>query len=812
MKEYKTNELEEFEHPYELDYSSLKSSKNESLKIQNIKENNKNLLGINNKNNNNININHNNKISNFQKSNNADMMNNNINYNQIPNNYRLNEANKKNIENLIGTNSNNIKNKNKSNSKPKNSKVNKNIRKNSNNIHVYSTVNDYWNDREKKNKVKMEKIRKERYQKKYGEIYPIPKINKNSQEIIEKIKERAYDITAEDQIEDKINNKIPIKTKLRKNFFQNNFINKSFGNSAKTYRSSSKLKIKNGYNNSMKIKINNKRAKTPNQRKINKKKIKKNSIKKISMADFKNYEAIIKLRNDEENRKRKELEEKIKEENEYIEEQIKKEQEKNSLEKIRKEEKKENSENFGQKIENYLNKSMNLFSLRNKNINEFSNINQNINELITSRRYLNDIYNRDKKIINHSFIQSNSISTIPKCSNQRNIKIFYKTKPKIKKPQTKTIPKMNKQINALNSFTQNDSNKDLKNIGLYNPQTKSLRYRHYTELPTYSYNRENINDKNSQLNYIRNMDNSPDKINKNVIYFNPPKQRKNDLGIINNVNKIYEFNREKIEDDNEINLLKEKEYNYKSEEINKIQNELEENSKLNQSILNEAKKLKKIYNNEYRKIILKNESINKMYNEIDNESLLKFREENNQKLHELKQRNNKNKFNFTIYSENNLEESKNINNQIDKETNKIINIQKLKNIINGEQQKMENNLDYFNNELKINAKKKELLLNKMFGDDYTKKLKINNHNLNEINIINGTAINGNYGVDKYLVKNFAFDLNKNNNKSEFNKYKLVYSPFKMINGIKQEVKKDDLLEEEDDIVGNFEFQRKEHFS
>ena len=70
------------------------------------------------------------------------------------------------------------------------------------------------------------------------------------------------------------------------------------------------------------------------------------------------------------------------------------------------------------------------------------------------------------------------------------------------------------------------------------------------------------------------MDNSPDKINKNVIYFNPPKQRKNDSGIINNVNKIYEFNREKKEADNGINLLKEKEYNYKSEEINKIQNEL----------------------------------------------------------------------------------------------------------------------------------------------------------------------------------------------------------------------------------------------
>ena len=44
-------------------------------------------------------------------------------------------------------------------------------------------------------------------------------------------------------------------------------------------------------------------------------------------------------------------------------------------------------------------------------------------------------------------------------------------------------------------------------------------------------------------------------------------------------------------------------------------------------------------------------------------------------------------------------------------------------------------------------------------------------------------------------------------------YKFVYSPFKMVNGIKKEIKKDDLLEEDDiDIVGNFEFQRKEHFS
>ena len=50
------NELEEFEHPYELEYSSAKESKNDSLKVKRNLENDKNnfnyqnntLFGINN--------------------------------------------------------------------------------------------------------------------------------------------------------------------------------------------------------------------------------------------------------------------------------------------------------------------------------------------------------------------------------------------------------------------------------------------------------------------------------------------------------------------------------------------------------------------------------------------------------------------------------------------------------------------------------------------------------------------------------------------------------------------------------------------
>ena len=825
MTEYKTNELEEFEHPYELEYSSLKSSKNESLKVQTIKENkSNNLLGINNNNNNkllennkNINVQKNNII----KNNNIDTMKKKIQYIQ-GNNYRLNEINKKNIENFIGINANinNITNinYNKKKSKSKDKKINKKINNNTNNINIYSTVNDYWENREKKNKVKMEKIKKERDQKKYGEIYPIPKINKNTQDIIEKIKERIYNtISEEEQKEDEINKNVPIKMKLRNIFFENHFNSKSFRNSIKSNKSSSKLRTKNYYNNLMKIKINNKRTKTPNQKKLNKRKITMNSNKIISMANIKNYEAIMKLRNDEEYKKMKELEEKIKIENSYEEMEMKEVQDKNSTKNIKIIEERKTSEELGEKIENYLNKSLNLFSLRNKNNKDFSNINKNINELIISRKYLNNIYNNDKKITNHSFIHSNSICGIQKCSDQRNIEIFYRNKPKIKKQKSKTIPKLNKTFNLINSFGINKSDRELKNISLYDSRTKCLKYKHYTEKDVYPYNRANISVNNNQLNQINNIDDSTDKINQKVAYFNPKKQKINNgkkCEIINKINKIYDFSRDKKDQINDITLLSAREYINKNNQINKIQNELEEKSLLNEELLNEVENLKKNNQNEYKNIILKNESINKIYNELDNESLLRYRQENSLNLYELNlsQRNNNNKNQLNIYLENRIEESKNLDNRIGIEKYKKINSQKFKNILNCEQQKIENNLDYLNKELKINTKKKELLLNKMFGDDYTKKLKINKKKYNESNTLNNKNIKDSYGVDKYLVKNNVFNENQNNNENEFNKYKFIYSPFKMTKGIKDEIKKGDLLNiEEDNIIGKFEFHRKHHF-
>jgi hypothetical protein len=80
----KANELEGIEHPYELEYSSLKSSKNESLKIQSIKDNN-NLLNINNSNynypgiNNNTLFQHNSNSINIQNNENIKQRNGNTN-------------------------------------------------------------------------------------------------------------------------------------------------------------------------------------------------------------------------------------------------------------------------------------------------------------------------------------------------------------------------------------------------------------------------------------------------------------------------------------------------------------------------------------------------------------------------------------------------------------------------------------------------------------------------------------------------------------------------------------------------------------
>ena len=173
------NELEEKEFPY---YPSknftLKGSKNQFPSLQINKYNN--LSEMNN-----------NKVS-FQ----------NIHSYIIKNNVKMNLNNYKKI---------NKKQKLINNNKP-------------NNIHIFSTINDYWEKREKENKIKMDIIKRERDEKKYGDIYPKPKINKNTEAIINRIKENINNkILEEEQIEDQINRNIPIRTEKRSTYFKNNY-------------------------------------------------------------------------------------------------------------------------------------------------------------------------------------------------------------------------------------------------------------------------------------------------------------------------------------------------------------------------------------------------------------------------------------------------------------------------------------------------------------------------------------------------------------------------------------------------------------
>ena len=841
------NELEEFEHPYELEYSSAKESKNESLKVKKNFENDKNnfnyqnntLFGINN------NYIYQNNPKDYDKSNNQNFINIQNNYNNekddmimqirqdsneinenYNNNFRLNNNIKKDIENLIETNKKNIKNnlnnskgkisnKSKSKSKSKGKKISQN---NQNNIHVFSSVNDYWENREKKNKEKMEKIKKEREQKIYGQIYPIPKINKNTQEIIDRIKERKYEnnISVEDTIEDQINQNIPKKTKQTNNLFKNNFFN-----SHRQNKSSSKIRVKKNYNLTD-LNSNKKRARTPNPKKAKsgKKRIqKKKNLDKISAADIKNIEMIKKLREDEEEEKLKKLEEKMRLDqkalisNNYIEEKINEEDEEQSPEKIENIKKIKTSEIIeninpnDQKIDNYVNKSMNLISFRSKSN---QSINQNINEIMTARRYLNDIYNKDRKIINHTFMKSSSYKNIPKTSNQRNIEIFYnsrsksKSKPKSKQKKAKVSLKLNKSLN---------------NLSLFDPKTKSLRYKHYTDCGAYSYANSNINSNNISLNNINPNQNytyinSPEKINQNIKYSNPYQSKT----LFNSNSNLNNMDEEMKKKNNELYSLYNKEYNYRNNQINNILNEIEGNKALNANLLNEAKNLNK--SDKYQNIILQNESINNIFKELDTDSLLKYREENDKKLYELNQKQYNKQTYLPISLQKQVEESKNIGNQINNDIYKKINSQKLNTILNSEQQKIENNLEYYNKELKINQKKKELLLNKLFGNDYAKKRVNTNYDKdNDSNFItNITDDNNSFGVNKYLLKdnsniNYKIKDSYEPNISN-NKYKFVYNPYKVINGVKTEVAKEEIFNDENptDVIGNFDFERKHHFS
>ena len=749
MKKYETNELEAFEHPYELEYSSMKSSKNDSLKAQanKLKEINNNLLGINN-------INSQKNV--LKNSQNLISINS---FKSLPNdnniNFRLNEKAKKSLEKYIESKQAKKQNKKlKDKVKKQNININKIAhRKNHNNINIYSKINNYWESRDKKNKLKMQQIKQEREQKIYGELSQKPKISKNSKIIIERLKERSYELTEEDGYEDEINMNIPIRTREKNYFFKTVYYsNKNkLKNRNRTKINKSVSKINSYYekNKLNKIQKSKKRAKTPKitRQKTNNKKSSKQKLN-FSVADIKNLELIKQLRNKEQDEKMKEINEKIKvEENE------------NSLDK------KENNENNAEFLNNNsynMNKSMNAISMRNCNMNL-------MNDIMTSRRFLNDLYNRDKKIINHSFVLNSS--SIPKTSTLNKIDKKIKNKSSSYNKNYKTINQKKNLSTRSENINKRNINKNFTGYGLYDPQSKSLKYRHFTEIPC-SYNNINFNNENIKENQKKSNEN----LNKMIQSENNRVLKHNNNHINEEIknNLYFEFDRDLNEKNEEINQIYKNQLKYKTNEIKKIEIELNERNKINKQLIKESHTDDKDFQN----IILKNQSINNQLNKMNNEYLLKFREENLKRLSEIRKKENK--YDSNIYLKLKNEEEKNVDDLF----NRKINAKKFKSIINNEQQNIENNLELYNNELKINQEKKKALLNKMFNNKYSKSLVLEDDK----------ADYDDNNVDKYLVKNDVII------KENFaNKY---FS--KRTN--------DDLNEAENkDLVSNFDFQRRHHF-
>ena len=544
MKKYETNELEAFEHPYELEYSSMKSSKNDSLKAQanKLKDINNNLLGINNIN----------KYKNVLK--NSQNLNSINSFKSLPNdnniNFRLNEKTKKSLEKYIESKQAKKQNKKlKDKVKKQNININKNAhRKNHNNINIYSKINNYWESRDKKNKLKMQQIKQEREQKIYGELSQKPKISKNSKIIIERLKERSYELTEEDGYEDEINMNIPIRTREKNYFFKTVYYsNKNkIKNRNRTKINKSVSKINSYYekNKLNKIQKSKKRAKTPKikRQKTNNKKSSKQKLN-FSVADIKNLELIKQLRNKEQDKKMNEINEKIKvEENE------------NSLDK------KENNENDAEFLNNNnynMNKSTNAMSMRNYNMNL-------MNDIMTSRRFLNDLYNKDKKIINHTFVLNSS--SIPKTSTLNKIDKKIKNKSSSYNKNYKTINQKKNLSTRSENINKRNINKNFTGYGLYDPQSKSLKYRHFTEIPC-SYNNINFNNENIKENQKKSNEN----LNKMIQSENNRVLEHNNNHINKEIknNLYFKFDRDLNEKNEEINQIYKNELKYKTNEIKK---------------------------------------------------------------------------------------------------------------------------------------------------------------------------------------------------------------------------------------------------
>ena len=614
-------------------------------------------------------------------------------------------------------------------------KKHKNIKKTNNNI--FSTINEYWEKRKKENKIKMDKIKMEREKKIYGNIYPIPKISKNSKEIIK----RKENIAAKFFEEDQINKNIPIKTEQKNIYFKNNYIKGNI-NKINEY---SKYDYKDSYVRLMLLKKVKKRTITPKPKNVNKlkrKRIENHFIKRNSnefnITEIKSLDKINRLRKKQEKERFQNMQNLTENNIETFEKIFRNKNSNkginNNISRIN-----DNNKNFftleslntkikllSQRIKSYESSTEKSISLNNDNTNlnkteEFKN---EMNYIMRPRIHLNEIYNKDKRIINHSSLESKSNRTLTTQNIPPKIKIYHKKQIS----GTKSFPNLSKINNLINAVSKKIKNKRNENANY----SKS---KNYTE-KTFS----NFTNNNS-LSYYNLLKNKTSYEKSHQFY----KMSKN-----NNINKINYLN--KYNPSSSDNFLKEK---------NNIDGGDSKNSE------------------NLENIILKNESINKIFNELDNDSLTKYRQENEQKIIELNKNKKIKKINRKYLKLNlvkQIEESKNHFNQFDENIYRTIDNQNIKNILSSQHIKMENSLDYYNKELELNNKKKKIFLEQFYEKQNNKT-------------------------------NYYENEKTNNNNNKYNKrFEYDYNRYKMNKD------NDEMLDyENNDIIGYFKFERKLKF-
>ena len=247
-------------------------------------------------------------------------------------------------------------------------------------------------------------------------------------------------------------------------------------------------------------------------------------------------------------------------------------------------------------------KEYNSLTFRNNNF--ISNVNKDEEtkkKLLNQRAYLHKIYNHDKRIDNYSYKKLPSSLTIErnneKEKNEKSLNIKTTRNKKIKKEHNKT--KKNKDKNK----------EEPSKLSMYDPASKSLRYKHYTENRIFNQTKNKLSLLNKQKMFQYYLKNSLENSN-NSNHFNKYLNTK----VINEINYMNQ-SLLKHRKENEINLAKFKKLLFKKKiESNHIDNKDEE-SKMNNNE-NEQKiikvkineKIKNLINNERKKL---EESIDK---------------------------------------------------------------------------------------------------------------------------------------------------------------------------------------------------------